>query len=127
MENKCEFRYSYSGSRNREIEKIRRKYIPREESRYDMLKRLDCRVRSAGVLSSLTVGIIGCLVFGAGICFMLGVFACVRVIPVILCVLGAALMISAYPLFKFFSGKARAELVPRILELSDEIINSCKE
>ena len=72
MENKS-FTYNYSAARNKEVESIRRKYMPREESKLETLKRLDYRVQSAGMIEGLCLGIIGALVFGIGMCFFLEV------------------------------------------------------
>ena len=74
MENKS-FTYNYSAARNKEVESIRRKYMPHEESKLETLKRLDYRVQTAGMIESLCIGIIGALVFGVGMCFFLKVFA----------------------------------------------------
>ena len=65
MENKP-FTYNYSAVRNKEVENIRRKYLPEEKSKLETLKRLDCKVQSAGMIESLCFGIIGALVFGVG-------------------------------------------------------------
>ena len=69
------FTYQYSAKQNKEVECIRNKYIPREENKLDRLKRLDAKVQSAGMIESLSIGIIGCLIFGIGICFGLDVLA----------------------------------------------------
>ena len=50
-------------------------YMPEEESKLEMLKKLNLRVRMAGTVESLCLGIIGCLIFGIGMCFFLDVFA----------------------------------------------------
>ena len=94
MENNT-FTYSYSAARNKEVEDIRRKYIPHEESKLERLKRLDRKVQSAGTVEGLCFGIIGAL-----------------------------LMIPAYPIYRRISSKTRAELTPEILSLSEEIIRS---
>ena len=74
MENNT-FSYNYSAARNKEVESIRNKYIPREESKLERLKKLDLRVQMAGTIESLCFGIVGTLVFGLGMCFFLDVFA----------------------------------------------------
>ena len=69
------FNYTYSAEKNKEVESIRRKYMPEEESKLEILKNLDMRVQTAGTIESLSFGIIGALVFGVGMCFFLDVFA----------------------------------------------------
>ena len=62
MENNT-FSYNYSASRNKEVENIRKKYMPHTQSKLEMLKRLDSRVQIAGVIEALCLGVIGALVF----------------------------------------------------------------
>ena len=116
------FNYSYSTRVNKEVESIRRKYMPKEESKLERLKRLDFRAQTAGVVESLCLGIIGSLVFGVGMCFFLEVFAGEAWLTALLMVLGTLIMIPAYPLYKCISRRTKAELAPEIIRLSDEII-----
>ena len=55
MENST-FTYQYSAERNKEVESIRKKYIPKEENKLEQLKRLDARVQNAGVVQFVAVG-----------------------------------------------------------------------
>ena len=123
MENNT-FSYNYSASRNKEVESIRNKYIPREESKFERLKKLDLRVQMAGTIESLCFGIVGALVFGLGMCFFLDVFAGAAWLTALLMVLGAVIMIPAYPIYRRIARKTKTELTPEILRLSDEIIKS---
>ena len=104
MENKS-FTYNYSAARNKEVESIRRKYRPHEESKLETLKRLDYRVQTAGMIESLCFGIIGALVFGVGMCFFLDVFAGAAWLTALLMVLGAVIMIPAYPIYRRIARK----------------------
>ena len=123
MENRT-FSYSYSAARNKEVEKIRRKYIPHEESKLERLKRLDRKVQSAGMIEGLCLGVIGTLVFGVGLCFGLDVLEGAKWLTVIFAISGVALMLPAYPIYKRIAAKTKARLTPEILQLSDEIMRS---
>ena len=123
MENKP-FTYNYSAVRNKEVESIRRKYLPEEESKLETLKRLDYKVQSAGMIESLCIGIIGALVFGIGMCFFLDVFAGAAWLAVLFMVIGTLLMIPAYPVCKRIAKRTKAEMTPEILRLSEEIMKS---
>ena len=123
MENKS-FTYNYSAARNKEVESIRRKYMPHEESKLEKLKRLDYRVQMAGMIEGLCFGIIGALVFGVGMCFFLDVFAGAAWLTAILMICGTLLMIPAYPIYRRIARKTKAELTPEILRLSEEIMKS---
>ena len=123
MENSKPFTYSYSAKQNKEIEDIRRRYLPQEENKLERLRKMDSRVRCAGMLEGLTIGIIGCLIFGIGMCFGLDVFAGADWLTVLFCAIGVCIMLPAYPLYKRISTKTKEELTPEILRLSNEIIN----
>ena len=125
MENNT-FSYNYSATRNKEVESIRRKYMPHEESKLERLKKLDLRVQMAGTIESLCFGIVGALVFGLGMCFFLDVFAGAAWLTALLMVLGAVIMIPAYPIYRRIARKTKTELTPEILRLSEEIMKSAK-
>ena len=121
MENNT-FIYTYSAVKNSEVESIRRKYMPQEESKFKRLKKLDMRVQTAGTVESLSLGTVGALVFGLGMCFFLDVFTGEAWLTAFLMVLGTAIMIPAYPIYKKIASKTKAKLTPEILRLSDGII-----
>lgn len=123
MENRS-FVYKYSAARNKEVERIRKKYLPHEESKLDRLKTLDRKVQGAGIVEAVGLGVIGALTFGIGICFMLGVFTGGIIWCLPFMIFGTVLMIPAYPTYRIISHKTRAKLSPEILRLSEEIINS---
>ena len=123
MENKP-FTYNYSAVRNKEVESIRRKYLPEEENKLETLKRLDYKVQSAGMIESLCFGIIGALVFGVGMCFFLEVFAGATWITVLFMIIGTLLMIPAYPIYRRIAHRTKEKLTPEILRLSEEIMKS---
>ena len=123
MENKP-FTYNYSAVRNKEVENIRRKYLPEEENKLETLKRLDYKVQSAGMIESLCFGIIGALVFGVGVCFFLEVFAGATWITVLFMIIGTLLMIPAYPIYRRIAHRTKEKLTPEILRLSEEIMKS---
>ncbi len=124
MENKGAFNYRYSAANNREIENIRKKYLPQEESKIDRLKRLDYQVQTAGMFQGLILGIIGCLIFGIGVCFCLDVFTAAPWLTVVLLILGTLIMLPAYPVYRRIARKTKERLAPEILKLSDEIIKN---
>ena len=115
------FSYTYSASLNKEVQEIRSKYLPREESKLERLKRLDREVASAGMTESLSAGIGGALILGVGMCAGLGAIGGGMVLAVILGVVGAAAMIAAYPVYRNRVKRAKEKYVPEILRLADEI------
>lgn len=121
MNNGNVFRYSYSSKQNEEVQAIRSKYLPREESKMEELKRLDYQVSNAGLPQSLAVGIVGCLIFGLGMCIAMEVLAGGVVLGTLIGACGMAVMIAAYPVYRTCFRKAKAMHQPRILELTAEL------
>lgn len=115
------FSYTYNAGIGQEVLEIRNKYLPREESKLEELKRLDHLVQNAGVLQALCIGVAGCLVFGTGMCFAMGVIGNAMWPGILLGLVGAAGMIAAFPVYKMLFHKAKAKYAPRILELADEL------
>ena len=120
MEDKI-FRYNYSAPDNKEVQEIRKKYLPKQENKFDELKRLDRDVQWAGTTESLIVGVIGCLVFGLGLCLAMHIIGNSFLLGVLADIAGAAVMLAAYPVYRRISGKTREKLVPRILQLTVEL------
>lgn len=122
MENK--FEYNYSSSRNAEVEKIRKKYIPQTsaESKLEQIKRLDKSVESKALGYALGIGIPGSLILGTGMCCTM-VWTDLFVIGIVVGIIGMAMCGAAYPVYKSILKKKREEIAPQILKLSDEIEN----
>ena len=68
----------------------------------------------------------GALVFGIGMCFFLDVFSGAAWTTALLMILGTAIMIPAYPIYRKIASKTKTELTPEILRLSEEIMKSAK-
>ena len=122
MEEIKSFTYSYSAAQNKEVENIREKYIPREVSKLELLRSLDNRVKTAGMIQALSLGIVGCLLFGVGMCFWLGALSGPGWLAVLCGILGSAVMLPAYPVYKKISNETKEKLTPEILRLADEIL-----
>lgn len=119
--NENAFSYTYSATCNQEVLNIRKKYLPREETKLEELKRLDSLVQNSGIMESLIVGVGGCLVFGLGLCLAMKVIGNAMWLGILLGLVGTVGMIFAYPINRKFYNKAKAEHTPRILELTAEL------
>jgi len=121
VENNDKFEYTYSAKQQAELENIRKKYLPQEESKMDRLRRLDESVTRTGTTISIIVGIIGTLIMGFGMCCVMewDMFA----IGIIIGVAGMVILGAAYPIFNKITQKQREKIAPEILRLTEEISN----
>ena len=115
--NENAFSYIYSAPEKHEVLSIRKKYLPREETKLEELKRLDSLVQNSGVTESLCAGIGGCLIFGLGLCLAMEVIGQMIWLGVILGLVGTVGMLAAFPAYRKYVNKAKAQHTPRILEL----------
>jgi hypothetical protein len=115
------FQYTYSAKQQAEIQKIREKYVTKEENKLEQLRRLDESATKPATIAALVVGILSTLLLGVGMCCTM-VWADKWFIPGIgigvigLCGLGAA-----YPLYQAMTKKRREKIAPEILRLTEEL------
>ena len=126
MENQS-FEYTYSAEQQKEVEEIRKKYLPREEDKMEQLRKLHAIPTQKAQAASLAVGIVGALIMGTGmslamtdigaalgsLAMVLGIFAGVA---------GMVLAALAYPAYNRVLKKQREKIAPEILRLSDELL-----
>lgn len=127
MSNNSIFRYNYSAAQSNEVQAIRDKYLPKCESKLDELKRLDRCVQSAGMIQALSVGILGCLIFGLGMCLAMQVIGHSVPFGAFLGICGVVIMIFAYPVYRSLFGKTKEKYKTRILELASELCGETNE
>lgn len=117
------FEYTYSAPKQAEIKKIREKYLPKEatEDKLEQLRRLDRSAERPGQIAALSLGIVGVLIFGTGMCcvmlwsqFLIGILAGIA---------GIAVLGAAYPVYKRINEKQRRKVAPLILKLTEELEN----
>ena len=127
MDNNQSFHYTYDAAQQAEIEKIRKKYLPREESKMDQLRRLHHSASKKANAWSISIGTLGALILGTGMSLCLtelsgflggnGMFIG---IPVGL--VGIVLVALAYPVYNRILKTERERIAPEILRLSEELL-----
>lgn len=127
MENKQNetFQFSYSAKEQEEIKNIRRKYQPKEakeEDKMEQLRRLDASVTRKGTVVSLCVGVVCCLIFGAGMSMVMEFESNLFIPGILIGVIGLLGVAAAYPLYARITKKERERLAPEILRLTDELM-----
>ena len=115
------FEYTYSATEQKEIEAIRKKYLPKEENKMEALRKLDRKAERPGTVASLVVGIIGALVFGAGMSCCMVWTDKLLVLGIIVGVIGMVMTGVAYPIYKKITAKKRVEYAEQILALTNEL------
>jgi len=127
MENKEGFSFTYSAEQQKEVEAIRKKYLPKEENKMEQLRKLHAVPTQKAQATSLAIGIIGALIMGTGMSLAmtdigaaLGSFA--MVLGIVIGLVGMMLVALAYPIFNRVLKKEREKIAPEILRLSDELM-----
>ena len=116
------FQYTYSANEQEELKRIRSKYVPKEENKMDLLRRLDAQVYQKATIYAIIVGVIGALILGTGMscCMVWG--GAVFVLGIIVGIIGLAVVGLAYPLYNRTLKKERERIAPEILRLADELM-----
>ena len=127
MENKA-FEYTYSAERQKEVETIRQKYLPKEEDKLERLRKLHAVPTQKAQAASIAIGVIGALILGTGMSLCMtdlgaalgAVVAMVLGIAVGLA--GIVLVALAYPIYNKTLQKERKKIAPEILQLTEELM-----
>ena len=126
MENHS-FEFTYSAQQQKEVEEIRKKYLPKEENKMEQLLRLHSIPTQKAQAVSIAIGVIGALILGTGmsLCMTelgasLGQFA--LVLGILVGLMGMVLVALAYPLYRHTLKKERKKIAPEILRLTDELL-----
>jgi len=116
------FHYTYSAREQDEIKRIRSKYLPKEENKMELLRRLDGQTTQKATMYSIIIGVIGALIFGTGMSCCLLASGFMFVLGVIIGVIGLAVLSLAYPIYNSTLKKEQARIAPEILRLTNELM-----
>ena len=122
MENRNErFEYTYSAKQHKEVEEIRRKYLPK--GKMEELRELDKSAEKPGTIVSVIVGIIGALLLGVGMCCTMvwksSMF--IYVTGIVVGIVGMLIVAAAYPLYKKITKRQREKISGQVLELVEQL------
>lgn len=116
------FEYTYSAKRQEEIEKIKNKYISKEEDKMEQLRRLDRSVERPGTMISIIVGVIGTLIMGIGMSLTMVFSKQFFIHGIIIGILGMFIIGLAYPVYLMITKRQKEKLGPQIIALSEELL-----
>lgn len=117
------FEFTYSARQQEEIEQIRNKYLPKQESKMEQLIRLDKKAEQPGQIASIAAGTVGLLLLGVGMCCTMvwNTSMAVFVAGIIIGLIGMGVAGVAYPIYKKVTEKERAKIADQIIALSNEL------
>lgn len=127
MEKNEGFSFTYSAEQQKEVEAIRKKYLPKEEDKMDQLRKLHHIPTQKAQSASIAMGVIGALIMGTGMSLvmtelgaMVGEFA--MILGVVTGLVGIILVALAYPIYNWVLKKQRKKIAPEVLRLTDELL-----
>lgn len=121
--NRESFEFTYSAKQQKEVEKIRNKYVSKEESKMEKLIRLDKQAERPGTIASIVVGVLGSLILGAGMSCTLVWNSSIEIFiaGIVIGIVGMIVVGMAYPIYKKITKKERAKIAEEIIALSNEL------
>ena len=105
------------------IERIRASYTEKEITKLDELKALDKKVKRPAQIFAYVYGSVSSLVLGTGMCLAMKVIGNSMALGVGIGLVGIALALSTYPIFKAMLKRRRNKYAKQIFELSDGLLN----
>lgn len=125
MENNA-FEYTYSAQRQREVEEIRKVYLPKEEDKMELIRKLHAQPARKAQSVSIALGVIGALILGTGMSLCLTDLGAAlgqlsMVLGIMVGIAGMVLVALAYPIYNWTLKKERERIGPEILRLTDEL------
>lgn len=124
-ENKEKFTYTYTApteNERREINDIRRRYLPKSEyeTKLGQLKAADVRVRQIPLVAGIALGVVGTHAFGLGLTFVLEWNNILT--GALIALAGVILIALAYPVYGVLFKRNKKKHGEEILKLSSELL-----
>ena len=122
--NDFEFNYTAPTKEERmEIESIKKSYLKQnaEPSKLDYLRKLNSKVKNIPTMFGLIFGIVGTLIFGLGLSFILEWN--LTVWGIVICAVGIVPIALAMPIYNRVSKNMKEKYADEIIRISDELLN----
>jgi hypothetical protein len=87
------------------------------------LKELDKKVKRPAQIFAYVYGSLSSLVLGAGMCLAMKIIGNSMALGIGIGLVGIALTLTTYPLFKAILKKRKSKYAPKIFKLSDSLLN----
>lgn len=105
------------------VEKIKSQYGENGKSKVDEIVALDKKVHRAPEITAYTVGIIGSLILGIGMCLAMKVILDLMPLGIVIGCIGILIVSANYPIYKKSLAKRKKKYASKILALSNEILD----
>ena len=114
------------GKQRNYVETIRKEYQTdvRDEDKFLTLKRMERKVRMPVQLLGIAIGILGILLLGLGLSFVLGSLGDHLLLGTVLGCLGLVALLVNYPLTRFLLERRKRRYGKEILSLTEELLGS---
>lgn len=110
------------------VQKIRTQYTEKQHTELDALKALDTKVKKPANMFAYTYGVTGAMVMGAGMSLvmtdigaLIG-FTATTVPGIAVGIFGLGMVLTTYPIYKKILNRRKTKFAPRILELSEKLM-----
>ncbi len=117
------FNYTYTASSEKDkklARSLRGKYAQKTNTKMDRLREIDKKINTIPVALSLTVGVVGTLIFGLGLALALE--WALYLWGVIVGVVGFIVLIVAYPLYSLIQKHNLKKYEEEVMKLTSEIL-----
>ena len=104
--------------------KIAQSYQEKTITPVDTLKKMDRKIKRPANIFAYTFGTISALVLGVGMCLAMKVLADLMALGIVIGVIGIAMCLLTYPIYKKILTSAKKKNASAIIKLSNEILNA---
>ena len=104
-------------------QKLHTEYSEQKSSEVDKLCALDKKVKAPANVLAYTIGVLGALILGTGMCLAMKVIGDLMALGIVIGVLGIAIVSVNYPIYKLFLKSRKDKYSKEIIELSEQILN----
>ncbi|MBE6583871.1 MAG: dihydropteridine reductase [Ruminococcaceae bacterium] len=111
------------------VEKIRTQYVEKKPGELDELRALDSKVKRPANVFAYVFGSISAIIMGAGMSLVMTDIGTTLAIPnfmtvgTVIGVIGMALAIVNYPIYKGILGARKKKYAAKIIEISERLMN----
>ena len=116
--------FSYDEKQLQTAQNIRESYGERRETDLEKLRRLDEKVKRPADILAYTLGVIGALILGVGLCICMGVLGASNLfaLGIVVGVAGIAVVVANYFIYRAVLNSRKKKYSAEVLALSDKIL-----